>query len=196
MHPPALPGNATSLTLGCSAPDSVLDPIVERVFQTRALYRAIGANPAGNLNTHAVAREEGLGRQVSALPLGHPGGVHCLTSVGHSHEFGSFADICIETLLRVTGAVPVIRRHPPDGSPRPGPISFSPRWVTTPRAWTLADHNDLPVKHCSRDERLEASWPTVKRGCAGLTAAPQPVSRRCQPEVPRELGPFDQVCRE
>ena len=64
--------DSSALSLGSSAPDSVIDSIFERVLETTFLDRALCADAFSNLDTDAVAREEGLGWLRRAKASGHP----------------------------------------------------------------------------------------------------------------------------
>src|SRR6266576_6996100 len=67
--PPALP-------LRRAAPDAVVDAVVERVLQAGFLHRARRADPARDLDTHTVAREEDRRWVLPAVAQSHPVGVH------------------------------------------------------------------------------------------------------------------------
>jgi len=50
--------DAPPLTLGAAAPDPVVDPVLERVFEAFVLDGALEAHPASALDTYTVRREE------------------------------------------------------------------------------------------------------------------------------------------
>jgi hypothetical protein len=61
-----------SLSLGLASPDAVIDVVLERVLEAQRGYRARGADPLRSNDADTVARKEGLRRDLSALPIGHP----------------------------------------------------------------------------------------------------------------------------
>jgi hypothetical protein len=81
LHAAALAGDPAALPLGRPAPHPVLDAVIQGILQTRCLYRAISTNAASDLDSYAVAGEERLGGQLSALALSHPRSVHFVTSI-------------------------------------------------------------------------------------------------------------------
>lgn len=69
---PAALEDATALTLGAAAPDTVVDPVGQRVLHASFLHRAVGADAAGRVDPHAVTGEERCWRVVAAAPVAHP----------------------------------------------------------------------------------------------------------------------------
>src|SRR5439155_17762261 len=73
--PPAA-GDAAALALGSAAPDTVVDPVVDRVLQALLLHRAVLADLAGDLDAHAVTWEEQGRLHCAAVAPCHPLAVH------------------------------------------------------------------------------------------------------------------------
>jgi hypothetical protein len=71
--------DATTLTLGASAPDPVIDVVLERVLQTGVGDGALGTDLLRYEHSHAVTREEKVRRNFLAFPPGHPFGIHVVT---------------------------------------------------------------------------------------------------------------------
>jgi hypothetical protein len=69
--------DAAALTLGGSAPDAVVDVMLERVFEAGLCNGALGTDPLRGEHAHAVAREEDVGCNFLALPPCHPISIHC-----------------------------------------------------------------------------------------------------------------------
>jgi len=61
-----------SLELGGTSPDSVRDPVLDRILQTGLLHRAFCTVAAGHCEPGAVAREEDLGGYIPAARMGYP----------------------------------------------------------------------------------------------------------------------------
>src|SRR5471032_1573297 len=68
--------NAPTLALGASAPDAVVDVVLEGVLQTGVGDGALGTDLLGHEHSHAVTREEKVRRNFLAFPPGHPFGIH------------------------------------------------------------------------------------------------------------------------
>jgi hypothetical protein len=69
--------DAAALTLGGTTPDPVVDVVLQRVLQARLSDGALGADLLSHEHTHAVIREEDVGRNFLALPPSHPISIHC-----------------------------------------------------------------------------------------------------------------------
>src|SRR5947199_10140180 len=70
LAPP--PQDATPFTLGCTAPDAVLDAMLERVLETFAAHGASDAHPLRLLDTKTVGRKELGGACAPAKCVQHP----------------------------------------------------------------------------------------------------------------------------
>jgi hypothetical protein len=75
---PSPPSDPSPASFGDPAPYSVFDAVRQGVVEARFLDRAVRADALGDLDTDAVAGKKGLGGVLSALALGHPGGVHSM----------------------------------------------------------------------------------------------------------------------
>jgi len=64
--------NAATLTFRASAPYTVVDAVLECVFEAWLLHGALCADTLGDFDTHTVAREEGFRGLVGTQPSGHP----------------------------------------------------------------------------------------------------------------------------
>jgi hypothetical protein len=69
--------DAAALTLGGTTPDTVVDVVLEGVFEARLRDRALGTDPLGHEHAHPVTREEKVRCNFLALAPGHPIGIHC-----------------------------------------------------------------------------------------------------------------------
>src|SRR5829696_3018687 len=76
LHAPALEDPA-ALPLGGTAPDPVVDALLEGVLEAGLLDRARGADAACVVDADTVAREEARRGFVPAVPPSHPVRVHC-----------------------------------------------------------------------------------------------------------------------
>ena len=94
-----------ALPLGPSTPDAVVDTVRQGVLEACVGDGALGADALGHLDPDPVAGEEGCGRDVSALPFGHPFGVH-MRSVSVSLQL-SVTGVCIE----MNPCGPILRFH-------------------------------------------------------------------------------------
>jgi hypothetical protein len=65
--------DAPAFTLGGTAPDAVVDAVLQRVLQAFHADRALGADPAGTLDTDAVGGEERRRVELATAGLEHPG---------------------------------------------------------------------------------------------------------------------------
>lgn len=65
---------ASSLPLGCAAPDAMVNAIIEGVIETFRGHRAGGTDALGDLDSDAIARKERGGGLVLAVAVIHPGG--------------------------------------------------------------------------------------------------------------------------
>lgn len=65
---------ASSLPLGCAAPDAMVNAVVEGVIEAFGGYRTGGTDAFGDLNPNAIARKERGGGLVLAVAVIHPGG--------------------------------------------------------------------------------------------------------------------------
>ena len=71
--------DAAALTLGASAPHTVVDVVLERVLQTGRGYGALGTDLLRYQHSHPVTGEEKVRRNFLAFPPGHPFGIHDFT---------------------------------------------------------------------------------------------------------------------
>lgn len=63
---------ATALALAASAPDAVLDPVVQRVLEAGVNDTAGSADLARAVDANTIAGKEGNGRIVATIALSHP----------------------------------------------------------------------------------------------------------------------------
>lgn len=61
-----------ALAFGGTAPDAVVEVVLQRVLEAGGAHGAAGADVARDINPDAVAREERLGSEPLAAAVGHP----------------------------------------------------------------------------------------------------------------------------